>query len=51
MSENDNTAQIAEWNGPQGERWATMQSEIDGIVLPFGHAALKAAAASEVWLK
>jgi len=40
----DNTDQIAEWNGPQGERWATMQREIDGIVLPFGDAALKAAA-------
>ena len=45
MSESDNTAQIAEWNGPQGERWATMQREIDGIVLPFGQAALEAAGA------
>lgn len=40
----DNRDQIAEWNGTQGERWATMRREIDGIVLPFGDAALKAAA-------
>src|SRR4051812_26791482 len=41
----DNTSQIAEWNGTQGERWAALQREVDGIVQPFGDAALKAAAA------
>jgi SAM-dependent methyltransferase len=40
----DNSEQIAEWNGAMGQRWAAMQQEIDGIVLPFGAAALKAAA-------
>jgi SAM-dependent methyltransferase len=40
----DNSEQIAEWNGALGQRWATMQREIDGIVVPFGDAALKAAA-------
>jgi ubiquinone/menaquinone biosynthesis C-methylase UbiE len=40
----DNSEQIAEWNGALGQRWAAMQSEIDGIVVPFGNAALNAAA-------
>ena len=40
----DNTEQIAEWNGALGQRWVTMQREIDRIVVPFGDAALKAAA-------
>ena len=40
----DNSEQIAEWNGALGQRWATMQREIDGIVVPFGDAALKTAA-------
>jgi SAM-dependent methyltransferase len=40
----DNSEQIAEWNGAMGQRWAAMQREIDGIVVPFGDAALKAAA-------
>jgi SAM-dependent methyltransferase len=40
----DNSAQIAEWNGAMGQRWVTMQREIDRIVAPFGDAALKAAA-------
>ena len=40
----DNSEQIAEWNGALGQRWATMQREIDGIVVPFGDAALKVAA-------
>jgi SAM-dependent methyltransferase len=40
----DNTDQIAEWNGVQGHRWASLQPEVDGIVQPFGDAALKAAA-------
>ena len=39
-----NSEQIAEWNGALGERWVTMQQEIDRIVVPFGDAALKAAA-------
>lgn len=40
----DNSEQIAEWNGALGQRWVTMQREIDRIVIPFGDAALKAAA-------
>ncbi len=40
-----NADQIAEWNGTLGQGWATMQTEIDRIVRPFGDAALKAAAA------
>jgi SAM-dependent methyltransferase len=40
----DNSAQIAEWNGAMGQRWATMQKDIDRIVVPFGDAALNAAA-------
>ena len=40
----DNSEQIAEWNGAMGQRWAAMQREIDGVVVPFGDAALKAAA-------
>jgi len=41
----DNTEQIAEWNGAQGQRWADMQREIEAVVVPFGRAALAAAAA------
>src|SRR5436309_14141572 len=40
----DKSEQIAEWNGALGERWVAMQQEIDRIVVPFGDAALKAAA-------
>lgn len=40
----DNSEQIAEWNGALGQRWVAMQREIDRIVVPFGDAALKAAA-------
>src|SRR5947207_5895792 len=40
----DNFEQIAEWNGALGQRWVEMQQEIDRIVVPFGDAALKAAA-------
>ena len=40
----DNAAQIAEWNGAMGQRWAAMRQEIDRVVVPFGDAALKAAA-------
>lgn len=45
MPSDDNAAQIAEWNGTMGERWATLQPQIDAIVVPFGNAALAAAAA------
>lgn len=45
VSANDNAEQIAEWNGDVGARWATQQGEIDAIVIPFGTAALQAAAA------
>jgi len=40
----DNSEQIAEWNGALGQRWVAMQRDIDRIVMPFGDAALKAAA-------
>ena len=40
----DNAEQIAEWNGALGQRWAELQREIDGIVVPFGAAALELAA-------
>ena len=40
----DNAEQIAEWNGALGQRWIAMRQEIDRIVVPFGDAALKAAA-------
>jgi len=40
----DNSEQIAEWNGALGQRWVAMRQEIDRIVVPFGDAALKAAA-------
>ena len=40
----DNSEQIAEWNGTLGQRWVEMQREIDRIVVPFGNAALNAAA-------
>ena len=40
----DNAAQIAEWNGVQGERWAAMTQQTESIVLPFGAAAIAAAA-------
>jgi len=38
-----NQEQIADWNGVLGQRWADFQREIDGIVKPFGDAALKVA--------
>jgi SAM-dependent methyltransferase len=40
----DNSEQIAEWNGALGQRWAAMRQEIDRFVVPFGEAALNAAA-------
>ncbi|MEP7282664.1 MAG: class I SAM-dependent methyltransferase [Rubrivivax sp.] len=39
-----NADQIADWNGPLGQRWAALQREIEGIVRPFGLAALARAA-------
>jgi SAM-dependent methyltransferase len=44
MMTKDNAEQIAEWNGVQGERWATLRQETNRIVTPFGEAALAAAA-------
>jgi SAM-dependent methyltransferase len=40
----DNSEQIAEWNGALGQRWVALRQEIDRLVVPFGDAALKAAA-------
>ncbi len=40
----DNAEQIAEWNGAMGQRWVAMQQDIDRVVVPFGEAALEAAA-------
>jgi SAM-dependent methyltransferase len=40
----DNSDQIAEWNGVLGQTWVAMQREIDRIVVPFGDAAIEAAA-------
>ncbi len=40
-----NSEQIADWNGAMGRQWAALQPEIDGVVVPFGAAALTAAAA------
>ena len=40
----DNSEQIAEWNGALGQRWVAMQREIERITVPFGNAALSAAA-------
>lgn len=42
----DNSEQIAEWNGPVGQRWAAEQATFDNLTRPFGDAALKAAATS-----
>ncbi len=39
-----NTAQIAEWNGEQGQRWVEQQRTLDTMIGPFGEAALRAAA-------
>lgn len=40
----DNAEQIAEWNGTMGRIWAERQREIDRIIVPFGTAAMLAAA-------
>jgi SAM-dependent methyltransferase len=39
-----NAAQIADWNGEQGRRWAQLQQQTDRMIEPFGRAALQAAA-------
>lgn len=41
-----NAAQIAEWNGEVGLRWAAEQAALDELIRPFGEAALAAAAPS-----
>ena len=40
----DNSEQIAEWNGATGRQWVEKQREVDAIIVPFGEAALEAAA-------
>jgi len=45
MMTKDNAEQIAEWNGVQGERWATLRQETNRIVTPFGERAMAALAA------
>jgi SAM-dependent methyltransferase len=35
--------QVAYWNGPAGERWTREQEGFDGLLRPFGQAALDAA--------
>ena len=40
----DNSAQIADWNGPMGQQWARLQRDLDAMVMPFGDAALQRAA-------
>ena len=40
----DNSDQISEWNGAVGQQWARLQRDLDGMVTPFGDAALKRAA-------
>lgn len=41
----ENLAQIEDWNGVIGQRWAEFRRETDGIVTSFGAAALARAAA------
>ncbi len=41
----DNTAQVADWNGAVGERWAAEQERTDRLIRAFGEAALTAARA------
>lgn len=44
MPSPDNAAQIAEWNGELGRRWAESRAELERVVAPFGRAALERAA-------
>lgn len=41
-----NAAQIADWNGAVGQRWAAEQAKLDALIRPFGEAVLAAAKAS-----
>lgn len=38
-----NAAQIADWNGAVGQRWAAEQANLDALIRPFGEAVLAAA--------
>lgn len=38
-----NAAQIADWNGAVGQRWAAEQETLDALIRPFGEAVLGAA--------
>lgn len=40
-----NAAQIADWNGAVGQRWAAEQAKLDALIQPFGEAVLAAAGA------
>ena len=39
-----NAHQIADWNGPSGERWVVNQARLDAMLAVFGQAAIEAAA-------
>ena len=39
-----NAYQVADWNGPSGERWVANQVRLDAMVAVFGQAAIEAAA-------
>lgn len=39
-----NTNQIADWNGPSGERWVANQARLDAMAAVFGQVAIEAAA-------
>lgn len=39
-----NADQIADWNGPSGERWVAHQARLDAMLAVFGQAAIEAAA-------
>ena len=39
-----NAYQVADWNGPSGERWVANQARLDAMVEVFGQAAIEAAA-------
>jgi len=41
-----NAAQIADWNGAVGQRWAAEQAKLDALIRPFGEAVLAAAGPS-----
>ncbi|AVS65046.1 SAM-dependent methyltransferase [Paracidovorax avenae] len=42
--EPQNAQQIADWNGPSGERWIVNQARLDSMLAEFGQAAIDAAA-------